>query len=195
MKVGIIQYNAGNIQSVQFALQRLGVKPVLSHEPGVLKDMDRLIFPGVGEASSAMRYLEQTGLDELILNYNRPFLGICLGLQLMCDYSEENHTRGLGIFPITVRRFPPRDKVPHMGWNTIFSLQSGLFQGVSENAYVYFVHSYYASISPYTIATTEYILPFSAALHRHNYWAVQFHPEKSGDVGEQILRNFLKIKA
>jgi len=193
MKVGIIEYNAGNIQSVQFALQRLGVTPVFSRDPEVLANMDRLIFPGVGEASSAMQFLRREGLDQLIVSYQRPFLGICLGLQLMCEYSEENSTPGLGLFPVTVRRFPPRDKVPHIGWNTISSLQGSLFRGIAESSYVYFVHSYYATLSEFTVATTEYILPFSAALHRDNYWAVQFHPEKSGTVGERILRNFLEL--
>ncbi len=195
MTVGIIEYNAGNIQSVQFALQRLGVTPVFSRNPEVLAKTDRLIFPGVGEASSAMQFLRQAGLDTLIASYRRPFLGICLGLQLMCEYSEENDTPGLGIFPVTVRRFPPRDKVPHIGWNTIGSLLGPLFRGVVEPSYVYFVHSYYAALSEFTVATTEYILPFSAALHRDNYWAVQFHPEKSGTVGERILRNFLELNS
>ncbi len=195
MTVGIIEYNAGNIQSVQFALQRLGVTPVFSRNPEVLAETDRLIFPGVGEASSAMQFLRQAGLDTLITSYRRPFLGICLGLQLMCEYSEENDTPGLGIFPVIVRRFPPRDKVPHIGWNTIGSLQGPLFRGIVEPSYVYFVHSYYAALSEFTVATTEYILPFSAALHRDNYWAVQFHPEKSGTVGERILRNFLELNS
>ncbi len=193
MTVGIIQYNAGNIQSVVFALNRLGVTPVLSNDPQQLQQTDRLIFPGVGEASSAMAYLRRHGLDQLILQYQRPFLGICLGLQLMCRYSQENDTPGLNIFPIEVHRFPPENKVPHMGWNAIGTLHSPLFEGIPEGAYTYFVHSYFAPLCEWTIATTEYILPFSAALHRDNFYAVQFHPEKSGQIGERILANFLNL--
>ncbi len=192
MKVGIIQYNAGNIQSMQFALKRLGVTPVLSSNPAELAAMDRLIFPGVGEASSAMQFLKQRELDHLIVTYQRPLLGICLGLQLLCEFSEENNTPALGIFPITVRRFPPEGKVPHIGWNTISPNENTLWQGVPSPAYTYFVHSYYAPLSEFTIARSEYLVPFSAALLKDNYVAVQFHPEKSGEVGERILRNFLE---
>lgn len=192
MKVGIIQYNAGNIQSVQFALKRIGISPILSSNPEELETMDRLIFPGVGEASSAMQFLTHAGLDQLVREYQRPLLGICLGLQLLCKFSEENNTAGLGVFPLIVQRFPPAGKVPHIGWNTVTQLKSVLFAGVPDPAYVYFVHSYYAPPSELTVATGEYLVPFSAALLYNNYFAVQFHPEKSGDIGEAILRNFLE---
>lgn len=193
MNVVIVKYNAGNIYSVQLALQRLKVTPFVSDEPGILQAADKVIFPGVGEASSAMNYLTCRGLDRVISNLRQPVLGICLGLQLMCRSSEENNTRGLEIFPAVVKKFPPRSKVPHMGWNTIIDLNGPLFAGVKEDSYMYFVHSYYAELDFFTVARTEYILPFSAAVCKDNFYAVQFHPEKSGRTGELIFRNFLDL--
>lgn len=208
MKVAIVKYNAGNVQSVLFALERLDVKAVWTDEPAVLRSADRVIFPGVGEASSAMRYLCERGLDEVIRSLQQPVLGICLGLQLFCRHSEENDTICLDIFDADVRRFPSSStphssllapqssplKVPHMGWNNLSHLRGALFEGVAEESFVYFVHSYYAEINPSAVATANYGVDFSAALQRDNFYAVQFHPEKSGPVGQQILRNFLKIK-
>ena len=193
MKVAIIKYNAGNIHSVRLALQREGIEPLVTDNPDEIHNADKVIFPGVGEASTAMEYIRRNALDEVILNLEQPFLGICLGLQLMCKYSEENDTTCLGVFKNRVKKFPPRDKVPHMGWNAINNLSNGLFKGINEGAYVYFVHSYYAEISDTTISQTEYILPFASALQKDNYFAVQFHPEKSGKIGAQILRNFLDL--
>lgn len=193
MKVAVIKYNAGNIHSVRLALQRLGVDPLVTNDHETIRSADKVIFPGVGEASSAMENIRANGIAELLPQLKQPVLGICLGLQLMCRYSEENDTECLGIFDTAVRRFPPQEKVPHMGWNTIDSLKGDLFSDIASGSYVYFVHSYYAELSEYTVATTSYILPFSAALQKDNFYAVQFHPEKSGMVGEQILRNFLKI--
>ncbi|WP_456442154.1 imidazole glycerol phosphate synthase subunit HisH [Caldithrix abyssi] len=193
MKVAIVQYNAGNIHSVVLALQRLGIEPQVTDDPAYLQNADRVIFPGVGEASTAMRYLKAHGLDDILRRLKQPVLGICLGLQLLCQHSQENDTPGLGIFPVEVRRFPPEDKVPHMGWNSVSNLKGALFRGVPEESFVYFVHGYYAELSPFTIARSDYILPFSAALQKDNFFAVQFHPEKSGKVGEQILKNFLEI--
>ncbi|NOX38298.1 MAG: imidazole glycerol phosphate synthase subunit HisH [Calditrichaeota bacterium] len=193
MKVAILKYNAGNIYSVQLALNRLGYPAILTDEPQVLEAADKIIFPGVGEARSAMAYLQQRGLDAWLVQTRQPVLGICLGLQLLCEFSEENQTPGLGIFPVRVRRFPPKGKVPHMGWNTIGQLKGPLFNGISEGAYVYFVHSYYPELTPLTTARTEYLVPFSAAIERDNFFGVQFHPEKSGTVGEKILRNFLEL--
>ncbi len=194
MKVAILKYNAGNIHSVRLALNRLGIEPKVTDNASEIRRADRVIFPGVGEASTAMEYLKFRGLDELLLSLKQPVLGICLGLQLLCSYSEENETLGLGVFPIKVKMFPPKDKVPHIGWNSVHNLKSTLFTGIDEGAYVYFVHSYFAELSDYTIARAEYIVPFSAALQKDNYFAVQFHPEKSGKVGEQILKNFLHIE-
>ena len=193
MKVGILQYNAGNSRSVAYALQRLGVRPRVSADPEVLQHVDRLIFPGVGQAGSAMEFLRRQGLDQLLRGFQRPVLGICLGLQLMCAYSEEGNTWGLNLFPVQVRRFPPTGKVPHMGWNTIQRLEGPLFKQVPENSYLYFVHSYYAEPNPWAVATAHYQVPFCAALARNNYLAVQFHPEKSGPTGAQILKNFLEM--
>ncbi|MCD6441027.1 MAG: imidazole glycerol phosphate synthase subunit HisH [Candidatus Marinimicrobia bacterium] len=193
MKVAVIKYNAGNIHSVRLALQRLGVDPLVTNDHETIRSADKVIFPGVGEASSAMENIRANGIAELLPQLKQPVLGICLGLQLMCRYSEENDTECLGIFDTAVRRFPPQEKVPHMGWNTIDSLKGDLFSDIASGSYVYFVHSYYAELSEYTVATTSYILPFSAALQKDNFYAVQFHPEKSGMVGEQILRNFLEI--
>jgi glutamine amidotransferase len=193
MKVVMVGYNAGNIHSVRLALQRLGVEPVVSSDPAVIRSADKVIFPGVGEASSAMQFIRKNGVAGVLPALRQPTLGICLGLQLMCRDSEENSASCLGIFDVAVKKFPPRDKVPHMGWNTLGKLRGDLFRNVPENAYVYFVHSYYAELSEFTTAQTEYIIPFSAALQRDNFVSVQFHPEKSGAVGEQILRNFLEL--
>lgn len=195
LKVAIVKYNAGNTQSVIYALNRLGVDPLVTDNEEELRGADKVIFPGVGEASSAMRYLKANNLDKLLPSLRQPVLGICLGLQLMCRYSEENDIDCLGIFPIDVKRFPAgKDKVPHMGWNTVSNLQGLLFEGVRDKDFVYFVHSYYAALSPYTVASTEYILPYSSALHKDNFYAVQFHPEKSGSVGERIVTNFIDLK-
>jgi glutamine amidotransferase len=199
MKVVIIQYNAGNIHSVRIALQRLGFQAVVTDDPKIIKDADKIIFPGVGEASSAMFYLRTRGIANLLSELKQPVLGICLGLQLMCSYSEENNTKCLGIFPAAVKKFPPKDKIPHIGWNSIYELRSDLFKNITSGGgqdhpnYVYFVHSYYAEINRATIAQSQYILPFSAALQKDNFYAVQFHPEKSSTTGEQILKNFLDL--
>jgi glutamine amidotransferase len=196
MNIAIVKYNAGNIQSVKYALERLGVIPTVTDNHEVLKSADKVIFPGVGEAATAMRYLHEANLVQLLPTLQQPMLGICLGLQLMCRHSEEGNVNGLGIFDISVRRFQPQkiqQKVPHMGWNTIQQLKSPLMKNLDENSFVYFVHSYYAPVCEHTIATCDYILPFSAALHKDNFYAAQFHPEKSSTVGEQILRNFLAL--
>ncbi|MFN5253053.1 MAG: imidazole glycerol phosphate synthase subunit HisH [Chitinophagaceae bacterium] len=196
MSTVIIQYNAGNIQSVLYALERLGVAALVTDDPIKIKAADRVIFPGVGEASTAMQYLKERQLDILIQNLKQPVLGICLGMQLMCTYSEENNTNCLGIFNEQVKQFRPENnsiKVPQMGWNTITHLQTPLFKGVEENTYAYFVHGYYASIGEHTIAQTNYILDYSSALHKDNFYGVQFHPEKSAKTGEQIIQNFLSI--
>ncbi|MEY4455788.1 MAG: imidazole glycerol phosphate synthase subunit HisH [Bacteroidota bacterium] len=196
METVIIQYNAGNIQSVLYALERLGVNALVTDDSEKIKSASRVIFPGVGEASTAMQYLKERQLDQLIVSLKQPVLGICLGMQLMCAYSEENNTDCLGIFNEQVKQFKPDTisvKVPQMGWNTITHLQSSLFKGVDENSYAYFVHGYYASIGTHTIAQTNYILDYSSALHKDNFYGVQFHPEKSAKVGEQIIQNFLSI--
>jgi glutamine amidotransferase len=196
METVIIQYNAGNIQSVLYALERLGVNALVTDDSEKIKSASRVIFPGVGEASTAMQYLKERQLDQLIVSLKQPVLGICLGMQLMCAYSEENNTDCLGIFNEQVKQFKPDTisvKVPQMGWNTITRLQSSLFKGVEENSYAYFVHGYYASIGTHTIAQTNYILDYSSALHKDNFYGVQFHPEKSAKVGEQIIQNFLSI--
>ncbi len=195
-KIVIIKYNAGNVQSVQFALERLGKSALWSDDPEVIKGAERVIFPGVGEASSAMLHLKERGLDQVIRALTQPVLGICLGLQLFCSHSDENNTDCLGIFEESVRKFKPGTshlKVPHMGWNTLHGLQGPLFAGVPEKSYAYFVHSYFAEKSADTVATCFYGTPFSAALQRDNFYAVQFHPEKSGVIGQRILQNFLKI--
>lgn len=202
MRVSIIKYNAGNIYSVYCALQRLGVEAVITDDPAVIRASDRVIFPGVGEARAAMTYLHATGLDSLIRNLTQPVLGICIGMQLLCQHSEEGDVDCLGVFDVPVVKFRPVDatlKVPHMGWNTLSlptaaPAQEGirLFDDIAEGAYVYYVHSYHIPVGPYTLATTRYAVPFSAALHKDNFWATQFHPEKSGAVGEQLLKNFLK---
>jgi len=193
MKVAIVKYNAGNIQSVTFALNRLGIDPILSNDSEVLASADKVIFPGVGEASTAMASVRANGLDKIIPVLKQPFLGICLGLQLMCRHSEENDTSCLGIFDLEVKKFPPDDKVPHMGWNNVHSLKGPLMKDLTDDSFLYFVHSYYAEAGPETIATTNYIVPFSAALHRDNFYAVQAHPEKSGADGAKILKNFIEL--
>ena len=189
----IINYGAGNIQSIMFAIERLGFKAVLTNDPEEIKAADKVIFPGVGEASYAMRMLKESGLDSLIPTLKQPVLGICLGMQLMCNKSEEGNTKGLGIFDVDVIKFSPKVKVPQMGWNTIYNLKSRLFEGIKENEYMYLVHSFYAPICSETIATTDYEVAYSSALENNNFYGTQFHPEKSGDVGEQILGNFLKF--
>ena len=193
MKIVIINYGAGNIQSIMFAIERLGYKAVLSNNPEEIKAADKVIFPGVGEASYAMKMLQESGLDTLIPTLKQPVLGICLGMQLMCQSSEEGNTKGLGIFDVDVVKFSSKVKVPQMGWNTIYNLKSDLFKGIAENAYMYLVHSFYASLSENTIATTNYEHEYSTALKRDNFFGVQFHPEKSGIFGEQILKNFLNL--
>ena len=196
MSTVIIQYNAGNIQSVLYALERLGVAALVTDDPIKIKAADRVIFPGVGEASTAMQYLKERQLDILIQNLKQPVLGICLGMQLMCSHSEENNTPCLGIFDAQVKKFStaaPTLKIPQMGWNTICDLKTDLFTSVPENSFAYFVHGYYATIGRHTIAKTDYILTYSAALQKDNFYGVQFHPEKSALVGEQIIKNFIAL--
>ena len=193
MKIVIINYGAGNIQSIMFAIERLGYKAVLSNNPDEIKSADKVIFPGVGEASYAMRMLQESGLDTLIPTLKQPVFGICLGMQLMCNFSEEGDTKGLGIFDVDVVKFTSKVKVPQMGWNNIYNLKSDLFKGIAENEYMYLVHSFYAPLCTETIATTNYELEYSSALENDNFFGTQFHPEKSGDVGEKILGNFLKL--
>lgn len=191
--IAIIKYNAGNIKSVQNALKRLGYESIITDNPSLILNADKVIFPGVGEASSAMQYLKERELDKVLLSVKNPFLGICLGLQLMCNKSEEGNTACLGIFNTEVKLFPPQDKVPHMGWNNFESVRDELFQNININNDVYFVHSYYADLCENTVATSNYIVPFSAALQKNNFYATQFHPEKSAGVGAQILKNFLEL--
>jgi glutamine amidotransferase len=192
MRLAIIKYNAGNIMSVEFALKRLGVECEVTDDVEKIKSADKVIFPGVGEAETTMDFLKNAKLDLLIKDLTQPVLGICLGLQLMCSHSEEGDTPCLGIFQEKVLRFEPKLKVPHMGWNTITGLKSPLLYGLSETSYVYFVHSFYAQVGEHTIATTNYINDFSAALNYKNFYATQFHPEKSSDVGLSILKNFVE---
>lgn len=194
MNVVIIQYNAGNTCSVENALHRLGVSPIISDDMDTIIGADKIIFPGVGHAESAMRYLRERKLDMVIKNLQQPILGICLGQQLMCEHSEEGDTDCLGIFPVAVKKFPDNHqglKIPQIGWNALQGLKSPLFKDIDENSYVYFVHSYYCALSEFTIATTDYILPFSAAIQKENFYATQFHPEKSADIGAKVLENFL----
>ena len=193
MKIAIINYGAGNIQSIKFAVQRLGFEAVLTSEASEIKAADKVIFPGVGEASSAMKMLKSTGLDKLIPDLKQPVLGICLGMQLMCQASEEGTTTGLGIFDAQVVKFNNGLKVPQIGWNKIFNLKSDLFTQISENEYIYLVHSYYVPECRETIASSEYGIEFTTAIKKHNFYGVQFHPEKSSNTGERILRNFLAI--
>ena len=204
MQVAVVKYNAGNIYSVLSALKRLGVEPLLTDDPEELRSADRVLFPGQGEARGAMEYLRARGLDEVIRSLTQPVLGICIGQQLMCRHSEEGDTDCLGIFDVDVKRFQPvrhEDKVPCMGWNVARCalndkgemINDKLFSGLGDSPYVYFVHSYYVPLCPETIAVADYIQPYSAAMHKDNFYACQFHPEKSGSVGEQILRNFLNL--
>ena len=197
MEVAIIKYNAGNIYSVDYALKRIGIEPVITADKEIIKKADRIIFPGQGEAATTMQYLRENKLDILIKDLKQPVLGICIGMQLMCKHSEEGNTDCLGIFDTEVVKFHPQkheDKVPHMGWNQIYDLKSTLFPKELENQFVYFVHSYYVPLNKCTAATTDYIQPFSAALQKDNFYATQFHPEKSGKIGENILRNFLALR-
>jgi glutamine amidotransferase len=197
VKIVIIKYNAGNIRSVLFALERIGTEALVTDEPDLILTADKIIFPGVGEASSAMGYLRERKMDQLIKNLKQPVLGVCLGMQLLCAHSEENDTACLGIFSETVRKFTPLDgeplKVPQMGWNNIYELKSELFRGIPENSYCYFVHGYYAGLGETTIAKTDYVQPYSSALHKKNFYGVQFHPEKSAVAGERILKNFIQL--
>ena len=191
-KIAIIKYNAGNIRSVLFALERLGLEAQVTDDPDLIKAATHVIFPGVGAANSAMPYLKERGLDDLIRSLTQPFLGICLGMQLMCKHSEEGDTDCLGIFDLPVKKFT-QGKVPHMGWNGLTKLRTALMEGILDNDACYFVHSYYAALGEDTIATTEYHIHFSAALQTRNFYGVQFHPEKSAAVGERIIKNFLNI--
>ena len=191
--IAIVKYNAGNIMSVRNAVNRLGYECIITDNRTDLLAADKVIFPGVGEAGSAMKYLKEKGIDETLRSLSKPILGICLGLQLLCRNNEESGTQGLGIFSSDVKLFPPVDKIPHMGWNNFLTMNSELFKGISLNDDVYYVHSYYAEISASTTATCDYILPFSAAMQKDNFFATQFHPEKSAGVGEKILRNFLEL--
>ncbi|MBS7230671.1 imidazole glycerol phosphate synthase subunit HisH [Flavobacterium psychroterrae] len=193
MKIVIINYGAGNIQSIMFAIERLGFKAVLSNNPEEILAADKVIFPGVGEASSAMTKLRESGLDSLIPTLKQPVLGICLGMQLMCNSSEEGNTKGLGIFDVDVIKFTSKVKVPQMGWNQIYDLKSDLFKGIKENEFMYLVHSFYVPNCDEAIATTNYELEYASALQKDNFYGTQFHPEKSGAVGEKILENFLKL--
>ncbi|NBC84157.1 MAG: imidazole glycerol phosphate synthase subunit HisH [Bacteroidetes bacterium] len=199
MKIAIIKYNAGNIMSVDYALQRFGIEACITPDHDEIRAADKVIFPGVGEASTTMQYLKEHGLDQLIPSLKQPVLGICLGLQLMCAHSEENNTPCLGIFKEKVKRFTPKageeyiTKVPHMGWNSIDNYRTDLFKDLKTGQFVYFVHSYYAATGADTAAVCDYITPFSAALQKDNFYATQFHPEKSGTVGAQILENFIAL--
>jgi len=193
MKLVIIDYGAGNIKSIQFAFKRLGVDAILSSNIEEIKGADKIIFPGVGEASSAMKMLKESGLDIIIPTLQQPVLGICLGMQLMCNQTEEGITQGLGIFDVTVKKFSKDVKVPQMGWNTITNLQSDLFEGLTDKDYMYLVHSYYAEQNDSSIATTTYDIAYASALQKDNFYGVQFHPEKSGSKGSKILENFLKL--
>ena len=191
--IAIVKYNAGNVKSVYNAVTRLGYDAIITDNPQILQNSDKVIFPGVGEASSAMKYLKERGLDQIIKNLKQPVLGICLGQQLLCKNSEEGNVDCLGIFDAGVRKFPAEDIVPHMGWNTLTNLNSVIFNNIEENKDVYYVHSYYCELSEDTAAVTNYILPFSASFQKGNFYATQFHPEKSASTGEEILKNFLSL--
>jgi glutamine amidotransferase len=191
--IAIIKYNAGNISSVQNALDRLGYNSIITDNPKEILAAEKVIFPGVGEASSAMKYLTDRGLDQVIRSIEKPMLGICLGLQLMCASSEEGNTKCLGIFKEKVKLFPPEEKVPHMGWNNFSTLKGSLFNGIEKSNDVYYVHSYYAEVGEDTIAECTYIKNFSSAMQKNNFYATQFHPEKSAEIGEQLLKSFLEL--
>jgi glutamine amidotransferase len=192
--IAIIKYNAGNVQSVQYALQRLGATSIVTDDATVIRNASKVIFPGVGHANAAMAYLRKRELDKLIISLQQPVLGICLGLQLLCDHSEEGDTPCMGVFDTNVKLFGPTNiKIPQIGWNNIYDYRSALFNGITENAFVYTVHSYYAALCNETTAKTDYGLPYSAALQKNNFYAVQFHPEKSGKIGEIILKNFIQL--
>ncbi|WP_445430533.1 imidazole glycerol phosphate synthase subunit HisH [Chryseobacterium indoltheticum] len=191
--IAILKYNGGNVSSVQNALNRLGVESIITDDFDLIRKADKVIFPGVGEASSTMKILKEKGLDQLIPSLKQPVLGICLGMQLMCKSNEEGNTVGMGIFDCNVKKFPPLDLVPHMGWNTVLDLKSPLFSEISEEDDLYFVHSFYCELSENTTSVCDYILPFSASLQKDNFFSTQFHPEKSGKVGNKMLENFLKI--
>lgn len=194
MNIVIVKYNAGNIQSVLFALERIGVSGEVTGEPDKIRNADKVIFPGVGEASSAMKYLKENKLDTVIKNLQQPVLGVCLGMQLLCDHSDENNTTCLGIVPVAVKRFSnDRIKIPQIGWNNIYDLQSELFQDVANNSFIYNVHSYYAENSQYTVAKCNYGTEYAAAIRKDNFYGVQFHTEKSGTIGETILKNFIRL--
>ncbi|MBT8261516.1 MAG: imidazole glycerol phosphate synthase subunit HisH [Bacteroidia bacterium] len=193
MKIVQIDYGAGNVKNIQFAFERFGFSPILSSDPDEIMGADKVIFPGVGEASSAMKKLRHSGLDRVIPNLTQPVLGICLGMQLLCDISEENNTRGLAIFNQQVKRFSNAVKVPQIGWNSIHELRSHLFDGVRENEFMYLLHSYYVPLCEETIAVSDYEIPYSAAIQKNNFYGVQFHPEKSSVAGELILKNFLAL--
>lgn len=194
MKVSIIKYNGGNIQSVIFALNRIGIEPIVTDNADELMASDKIIFPGVGEASTCLKSLQNANLDLLIPKLTQPVLGICVGLQLLCKHSEEGNTKGLGVFDVNVKQFVSNNlKIPQMGWNTIFNLQNPLFEGISNESYMYYVHSFAAEIGKETIATTNYGIDYSAALQKNNFYAVQFHTEKSSKLGSKILENFIKI--
>jgi glutamine amidotransferase len=196
LKIAIIKYNAGNIRSVLYALERIGHTAMVTDNADEIKNADKVIFPGVGEASTAMNYLKDRNLDKLLCSLTQPVLGICLGMQLMCKYSEENDTDCLGIFEESVKKFKIQNskfKIPQIGWNSIYDLKTDLFKSVADNSFCYFVHGYYAAKGEHTIATTDYVQPYSSALRKNNFYGVQFHPEKSATAGERILSNFLKL--
>jgi glutamine amidotransferase len=191
--IAILKYNAGNIQSVKNAVERLGYSCIVTDDETLLKSAEKVIFPGVGEASSAMKYLQERRLDDVIKNLTQPVLGICLGQQLMCNFSAENDTECLGIFDVNVKKFEPKEKVPHMGWNNLSNRNSELFKGIANDVDFYFVHSFYAEIGENTTSICDYINPFSASMQKDNFYATQFHPEKSSKIGEQLLLNFLQL--
>ncbi len=191
--IAIVKYNAGNIRSVKNALDRLEVPSILTDDPEKLKAAEKVIFPGVGEAKTAMKYLKDRGLDEILTNLTQPFLGICLGMQLMCSHSEEKNTPCLGVFEEKVKKFPPMGLIPHMGWNNFERCEGALFEGITSTDNVYFVHSYYVELGEHTIGETNYLIPFTSAMKKNNFYGVQFHPEKSADIGATLIKNFLKL--